>query len=188
MADKTGVDTSTEDVTETDETTEDETDESGEDEYTPPTQDEWKRTKDALKRANEQAKTWRLKARELEKGQTQGTDDAVTQASKAATDKYRPALVKQAARAALLEAGLVDPTPERLKKVLRLIDTQGVDIDDDGEVAGLEDQVEELKTDYPEFFTAPEGRRVARVNGAGRKAAGAKPKTSAELLAAQMGF
>lgn len=189
---KTGAETST-DTTDDDDLdttlgdhdesdTDDEGTGDGESEYTPPTHDEWDRTQKALAKANAEAKKWRLKARELEKAKA-GDGEA---ASQQATDKYRPVLVKQAAKAALLEAGLVDPTPERVKKVLRLIDQDGVDIDEDGEVAGLDDQVEELKADYPEFFTKPEEqrRRVPRVNGSNRTAGAPKDKSSAARISA----
>ena len=154
-------------------------DDAGDDDYTPPTHDEWTNTTKALKRANEEAKRWRLKARELEKGKEGAADEA----GKQTADKYRPVLVKQAAKAALLEAGLVDPTPERVKKVLRLIDTEGVDVDDDGDVFGLDDQIQELKTDYPELFEVKQEKRqrVPRVNGADRKPAGGKTKSATEL-------
>lgn len=155
-------------------------------EYTPPTRDEWVSTQDALKRANGEAKKWRLKARDLEKGKTQDQDgDADAKAREAAEARYKPVVVKSAARAALVEAGVA---ADRVGKLMRLIDMSEVDVDDEGEVLGLDDQIESIKTDYPELFSAGEARqsrRIPRVTGADRQSPPVK-KSVDELLAERL--
>lgn len=159
-------------------------DDAGDDEYTPPEREKWEGVQKALKASRLEARELKKRVRDLEKGKEGAADEA----GKQTADKYRPVLVKQAAKAALLEAGLVDPTPERVKKVLRLIDTEGVDVDDDGDVFGLDDQIQELKTDYPELFEVKQEKRqrVPRVSGADRKPAGAKQKSATELQVEQL--
>lgn len=41
---------------------------------------------------------------------------------------------------------------KNLSRILKLIDMDNVSVDDDGEVDGLTDEIDELKKDFPEFF------------------------------------
>lgn len=68
-----------------------------------------------------------------------------------------------AARVELKEAGFTG-TKEQAAKLTRLLDLEELDMDDDGEVEGLEDAVADLKEQFPALF-------------AGEKAADGKPKT-----------
>jgi hypothetical protein len=114
--------------------------------------------------------------------------EAAEAAQQAADAKYKPI----SARAALLEAGV---KPGRVKGALKLLDMDEIEIDADGEVAGLESQVEALRQDWPELFTEPEGeqgkrpaeRRPARgADGADRKPAPKKEMTASERQAAML--
>lgn len=156
-------------------------------EYAPPSEAEWKRTQEALARANAEAKKHRLKVRELSKT-ADGTDDEKTRkAAEDAEKRFKPVAVRSAAKAAFLEAGLNDATPDRLKKLLRLIEMDDVDVDDDGDVSGLDDQVESIKADYPELFKAPERRRAGRLDASNRSSDGTfAPKTTGEKIAARV--
>jgi hypothetical protein len=71
--------------------------------------------------------------------------------------KYKPVVARLAAQNALMEAGW---SGENISRIMRLIDLDEVDIDD-GEVTGIQEQVDELKTDYPEWFKG-RGRRSRR--------------------------
>lgn len=119
-----------------------------------------------LKKANAEAAAHRRQADELrKKGETEAeaaVRAAKEEAEKGVTATWKPRLVRMAARTALVEAGLVGK-PDRL---LRLIDADRVDIDDDGEVTGIDDQIRDLKKDYPDMF----GKRGAsRIDGADRE-------------------
>lgn len=110
-------------------------------------------------------------------------DDAPSQRTVALELKLK----KSAAKAALLEAGLTGEAG----RFVRMLDFDDVDIDDDGDVDGLEDQIDELKDDYPEFFVdskKPIRRRApgSRDTGSGRGKADDKPKSSTARLAAQL--
>lgn len=107
-----------------------------------------------------------------------------------AEEKYKGMLHAVAGRVALMEAGV---KPAKAKRALKLIDFDDVEIDDDGELSGIEDAIEDLKEEWPELFVvereededvAPVKTRVKsnHVNGADRKPKGIKkPKTATEL-------
>lgn len=77
--------------------------------------------------------------------------------------RYRPAVVQFAAAAALKEAGY---TGSNISMALRLLDVEGaeVDFDTDGEITiyGLDEQVEEIKKDFPELFAPKRAPRRGR--------------------------
>lgn len=173
----------------------------GDDDYKPPSRDEWARTQAALKKANDDAKRHRLRNKELEdkaRGDETEHEKALREAREEGERRYRAPLVQTAARAALVEAGALaflqdekDPDSSaarekgesRLKRLLKLVDTDTLDVDDDGSVSGLESAVDDLRRDYPELFSAPARRPKARPTGAPRPPAVEKPKSTAEIHA-----
>jgi hypothetical protein len=155
-------------------------------EFKAPTEEEWKRTQAALARANNEAKRLRLKS----KGATPKDDeDAGKKAEADAERKFKPIAVRSAAKAALLEAGLSDVSDARMKRLLRQIDMDDVDIDEDGDVLGLDGQIDGIKEDFPELFaTKTERKRVPKLDASGRSTGGdgAKPKSMGEKIAASV--
>lgn len=93
-------------------------------------------------------------------------------------DKFKKLYIDNAAKAALVEAGLSTGTD----RFLKMLDLSSVDVDDSGKISGLEDQIADLKADFKDIL-APK-KTVAKVDGS-RRAAPAIPKSSAELLAAR---
>ena len=174
------------------------------DEYAPPSKAEWARTQAALKKANDDAKRHRLRNKELEEAARAGETEHEKQLREAREEgerRYRAPLVQTAARSALVEAGALaflqdekDPDSSaarekgesRLKRLLKLVDTDTLDIDDDGSVSGLEAAVDDLRRDYPELFAVPARRPKARPTGAPRPAAVEKPKSTAEIHASRI--
>jgi hypothetical protein len=159
--------------------------------YVAPSADEWERTTAALKKANNQARKLRQEKRSAttaagktpEEGTGSAADNAaaiakaVADATSAASKKWAPRIVASAAKAALVAAGLTG-APDR---VLKMIDHDD-DIDDDGEVSGLDEQIAELKADYPELFAA-KTKKPAKIDASRRTAAGSgKKKSSAEII------
>ena len=171
------------------------------DDFKPPSKDEWARTQAALKKANDDAKRHRLRNKELEekaRGDETEHEKALREAREEGERRFRAPLVRTAARAALVEAGALaflqdekDPDSSaakekgesRLTRLLKLVDTDALDIDDDGSVSGLEAAVDDLRRDYPELFAAPARRPKARPTGAPRPPAPEKPKSTAEIHA-----
>jgi hypothetical protein len=169
-----------------------------------PTEADLTRVTGALEKERAAAKTARATVRELQAElraakkaaePKTGDDDAVVKAVEEAraeeAAKFKPIVVTKAARAALLEAGLATDTPsDKVKKMLRLIDFDDIDFDEDGEVSGLEDQIDQIKTDFPELFRKPEPEkpepkpRAPKIDAADRKNVQPQPKTTGEKHAA----
>lgn len=175
------------------------TDSKEDDPYTPPSADEWRRTQAALKKANEDGKRHRLRNKELEDAARVGETEhekALREAREQGEKRYRGPLVRTAARSALIEAGALAfmgdekqaQSPEartkaetRLTKLLKLIDLDSLDVDEEGTVSGLEVAVDELRRDYAELFTSPaKSKPKPRPTAADRQPAEEKPKSSAE--------
>lgn len=175
------------DTEETVETTEDATVEEQQpetDAWKPPTKADWDATQAKLKKANAQAASHRKEADELKRRGETDTEAAVRsareEAEKAAEDVWKPRFVRKAAAAALVEAGLNGPAD----RLLKLIDMDEVEIDEDGELSGLDQQVRSLKKDFPSLFGARGGGAIDGADRGGR-ASGGKPglsKASAALL------
>lgn len=130
-------------------------------------------------------KAARQEARAAKRGKTdppaEGQDPDALKAE--ADGRWKPIVVRQAARAAFAEAGL-QAGDDALGRVLRMIDLDDLDVADDGAVDGLADQVAEIKEQFPALF-APAKPRPGRIDGAG-KPADKTPKTAAERIAAQL--
>jgi hypothetical protein len=174
------------------------------DPWKPPTEAEWRRTQAALKKANDDGKRHRLRNKELEdkaRGDETEHEKALREAREEGEKKYRTPLVRTAVRGALVEAGALafleeekDPKSEdaqkkaasRLERLMKLVDYDGVDVDEDGSVSGLEAAVADLSRDYPELFAAPARKPKPRPTGAPKPAAAEKPKSTAEQHAARI--
>lgn len=84
----------------------------------------------------------------------------------------------------------------RLGHLMRLLDFDDIDVDDDGEITGLAEQIENLKTDWPEFFkrnrsnpskpgagSGQDGTPAGNVDLADKKPPAPEPKGWAETVA-----
>jgi hypothetical protein len=149
--------------------------------WTPPSKETWEKILKAKKRYKDEAHDRRLKLEALQQKDNTGeggdTDKAVTAArlegENAAAAKYRGMIGTTAAKAALLAAGLKGK-PDGL---LKLLDYDELDIDDDGEVSGLDEQVDDLKSKYPELFAR--GRAQKDKDGTNKDSSGARKKMTA---------
>lgn len=149
------------------------------DPYTPPSEEEWRRTQAALKKSNEDGKRHRLRNKELEDAARAGETEhekALREAREEGEKRYRAPLVKAAARAALSEAGLSGSTD----RVMRLLDLEALSVDDGGDVIGVDGEVARIKQEYPEFFQTAKPKPKPRPTAADRQPAEEKPRSSAE--------
>lgn len=158
-------------------------------EWTPPTKDEHEKMQRALAKANAEAKTHREAARALQAKSEDADGKAAREAAEAAEKRFKPVAVRAAAKAAFLEAGLQGSTPERIARVVRMLDLDALDIDDDGDVTGLTEQVRAVKADYPELF-APADKRPPRVSTGDKPLTNGRtngrPQRASDLQAAQI--
>lgn len=135
-----------------------------------------KEARDALRRA--EAAERALEAKSL-------TEEEGAEVAAAAETKYRDLYVTTAAKSLLQSEG----AKSGVDRLVRLLDLSSIEIDDeDGSVIGLDEQVEELKTDFPDLFggKAPAKPRTPKADAAPRDSAPAKPKSSAEVVAARL--
>lgn len=159
------------------------------DEWTPPSREEWDRTRKALAAANQEAKDRRERLKELQAKTEDADGKAAREQAEAAERRYKPIAVRAAAKAAFLESGLQGVTPERVSKLTRLLDLDSIDVNDDGDVSGLDEQVAAIKADYPELFTAAvdkSERKAPRVATGDKPATSGGPRRSSDLIAARV--
>lgn len=158
-------DTGREDPPNTDDDTDDDTE--GDDDGPQQTETEKKLAKalaaaraerNEARKALAEARKAASKAKDDDEGDSKAADEAVTQ--------LETRLVRQAALTELTGAGL---TREQAKRAVNLLDLDGVSVDDDGDV-DLDDQIEGLKEDFPELFTAKGRPPVVRRAGQDGKA------------------
>lgn len=133
---------------------------------------------------------------ERQKNETDGEKairEAEEKAIKAATDKYKPALVKAGATAAILAAG-----PKKGKagvpRLLKLMDLDAIDLTEDNDLEGVEEEVLRLQEEYPELFNddsdesdeeredKPAKRQPARKRTTSRQQDGAGKKPPAQKI------
>jgi hypothetical protein len=171
--------------------------------WKPPTKADWDKVQESLRKARRDARAARKTGTGTGTGSNGDSGDtdkvdvtkAVADAVTTADGKWKPMVVRSAARAAFTEAGLVLPkgNAERaMKRVMRLLDIEDLDITDDGDVDGLTEQVEEIKSDYPDLFasngtgTGGRARGGGRVDASDRGTGGGKAKSASELQAAAL--
>ncbi|GAA1281392.1 phage scaffolding protein [Saccharothrix xinjiangensis] len=177
-----------------------------ESDWKPPTQEEWQRTQAALKEANKQAANERWKLTELKKAQRQAQKEAGpkpeagsleaarAEAAAEAEARLMPIAIRATAKAALLAANFQRPTEARVKRMIGRIDMAGIEIDDDGEVIGLDEEIERLQEELPELFTPPAEpappatakRRPTRINPADKQPTAPQFATTGDRLAARI--
>jgi hypothetical protein len=138
--------------------------------------------KSALQKERDRAKNAERQLRELRRRNESDGEKMQREAEEEAEKRYKPQAIKAYAQGALA-AAKIKGDPARATK---LLDMEELDLDEDGTVIGLDEQIAQLKTDYPDLFEpAVVRKRVStKVDGAGKKAPSTEPKTSAEKIAA----
>jgi hypothetical protein len=144
-----------------------------EDEWTPPTRDEVAAQQKAhadevaalkkadgekaaaLKKANAESANRKRQLAEIQQQHEDDDTKAKREATEAALAQLKPVAIKATATAAFMRAGA---DADKAHKLVRLLDLSKVDID--GEVVhGLDEQVEELRDDWPELFAPAEPQK-----------------------------
>jgi hypothetical protein len=97
--------------------------------------------------------------------------------------------VKQAARSALVEAGF---SGEVSARTMGLLNLDELDVDEDGEILGLDEAIEELKEDLPQLFkrsrntSGTKGGTGRKLDGGNKREAKAA-KSYLDLVSEQLG-
>lgn len=143
------------------------------------------RNEERRKRQEAETKTKELTAKleEIQRGNEGETEKAQREAAEKATAdtiaRYKPIIVRKEATAQLMEAGF---SGGNIKQFVDLVKLDEVEIDDDGTVTGIDDQVAVLKDDFPNLFGGgqekPRPKSARAADGADKPPA--KKKLSAE--------
>lgn len=141
---------------------------------------ELRESREALKKANAESKKRRLREKERRQegdGEKKGDGRDVAAEVEA---KWKPRVVNAAAKSALAEAGAKKPD-----RLLRLVDLAELDVDDDGDVDGLDEEVERLREEYPELFAGDDDKKTGRrkVETGDRKSGAGRTQTATERQA-----
>ena len=135
--------------------------------------DDYEREEDVRPRRDDDERT----ARQRDRQTARQILTAEQRGRAAARDELMPAMAELAARTAMRDAGFTG-TPQQLEKMLRTIDPDTIEFDFDGgsfELVGIEEAIEELRTDFPERFEArTNGRAARRTTANGRATRGAR--------------
>jgi hypothetical protein len=176
------------------------------DAWKPPSEAEWRKAERARRRANKQGHDLRGRVKELEAKAGSKTEEgdqedleakleeARTAASTEAATVWKTRVVKQAAKTSFVSQGLKG-SPDKL---IRLLDLEDIEVDDEGEIDGLDEQVLEIKEEYPDLFPGPKSdddgkekdkkRKVAdNVDKGNKKHVEEKMSSAAQVAAALMG-
>lgn len=140
--------------------------------------EEAERVRKALKKANEEAKRFRLENKQLKSKTEDEQERMIREAREEESGKYKGIIAQLAFKNALAEAGLVSGH----NRMAKMLDLEDVEIDEEGSVTGLDDQVKALKKDFPELFSK---RKVVEGKGdvGNRDGGPEQKKTSAERIA-----
>ncbi|MCD2156024.1 phage scaffolding protein [Rhodococcus cerastii] len=123
--------------------------------------------REALKTANGESAANRHKVKELEQ-QVQ----ALSETAERVTAKYRQVQID-----AQLERNGITNT-----KITKLLDLGQIELDDDGNVTGLDEQIESVKSEFPELFETK--RSAPKVDAADKPAIKRQLTTAERLLGA----
>ncbi|MFE5786079.1 phage scaffolding protein [Rhodococcus erythropolis] len=119
----------------------------------------------ALKNANSESATHRHAVKDLEQ--------QVAALSKA-TERFKSQAMNTQISSLLERNGINNP------KVANLVDREKVTLDDEGKLVGADEQIEQIRSEFPELFTTQKPK-VPNVNAADQLAM-KRPMTSAEKL------
>lgn len=163
-----------------DEENEDEDEDEDEEEDDPPELGD--AGKKALRKLREEKKALRRELKDAKKKTEDDSEREKREAVEEVEKRYHGMLARSAFRAALAEAGLT----KGQKRLMKTLDLEDVEVDEDGEVSGVEDQVRALKKEFPELFRkGREGAGKGDGGAQGSPPGSGEKKSSAEKLAAQ---
>jgi len=172
------------------------------DDWNPPTKTEWERIRAALKNERRDRKKVQREFEDKVKNlTTSGSAAAEVEVEKARIeerDKVEKKWLKRTIRAeAAAQFAAQGASATNAERLARMVDLDKVSFDDrDDEIEGLEEEIEEIMAENPEFFRKPKDDdkdtgpvlRRPKIDGASRGSRGGgstRKMSSAEKLAAQ---
>ena len=113
--------------------------------------------------------------------------EAAEEAAERVVSRYKPVLVRKTAEGRLLEAGV---KPNKINRLIKLMDMEEIDVDEDLNVEGVDDEIDRLQEEFPELFRLkeeeeveekPRKRRAPKAEASDRTPP-PKKKTTTEIL------
>ena len=159
---------------------------------------ELKRLRGASTRSAREAEKWRLRAQgkngkkddedDKDKFTKDDVDDLTERTKEATRAELMPAIIRSQGKSVLESLGMAFPKDAKdakaaLTRTLKLANLEDLDLNEDGEVEGLEHELREVKRLYPQLFRGGRVRTPGNAGG-GRRPAD-KPKSATELQMAQ---
>lgn len=133
--------------------------------------------KDILKKNRKELREAKAKIAALE---AKDSDSEAEPAAPSEADlKYKSLYLNTTAKNALVNAGFTTGT----EKFLKMLDMDSIDVDENGEISGLDEQIKEIAEDFKEILVKKTPRKTVSSDAAGRRVTPPAPKTSAEVLA-----
>ncbi|MEC3974743.1 phage scaffolding protein [Amycolatopsis sp. H20-H5] len=153
-------------------------------EWKAPTKAEYEALQAKLSAVNAESAGRRTKLKELEQQHETDADKIKREALETATAVYKPTAIRASAKSALLEA---DAKTDRVAALAGLLNVSSLDINDKGEISGLDAEVKRVKAEYPEFFKVEgEKPRPGKLTPGGKQPAETE-KAPWDLIAEQYG-
>lgn len=119
---------------------------------------ERKRAKERLEKAQKAAADAEARAKELEQAQETEHETAKRERdeAKVENERLRATTEKLKVDAAIRDAAAdLDVPAKKVKRLLRLVDREGITVDSDGDADGAAEAVESVLEEFPEFKEAP---------------------------------
>lgn len=145
-----------------------------------------KERQDAKKRLREAEKELEKVKRQTESESEKAKREAREKAVAEIEGKYKPLVVRTSAEAELVASGVAK---DKVSRMVKLMDLDDLQVDEDGNVDGITAEVTRLQEEYPELFAQPEPevkskpRTAKSADGADKPPA--KPKMSTTQVIAQ---
>lgn len=175
------VESQEETVEETD-TEEESTEEASEEELPDAVKDILKKNRKLLREAEAKNKAVEKELAELKANKEEAPKEETESAP--VDDKFKKLFVNTSAKSALADAGLTNGTD----RFLKMLDLSTVEVDDDGAITGLDEQIKELTEEFKDLIVKEEAPKKAPVkaDAAGRRTTPSVPKSSADILAERL--
>jgi hypothetical protein len=166
---------------------------SRDDDWTPPDRAEWERIKAALKGERRDRKKDKREFEEKVKNlTTSGTAAAIVEIEQARIDEREKVEKKWTRRAVRAEAAAMfasqGASATNAERLARMVDIDKINYDErDEEFDGLEEEVEDIIAENPEFFRKPKNEDAADDSGSTRTPRTARPRVEAATRGARGG-
>lgn len=137
--------------------------------------------KEILKKNRKAVREAEARANAAEKALAEKDNTGEETPASESDDRFKKLYLNNSAKNALKDAGFANGT----ERFLKMLDLDSVEVDEDGNITGLEDQIDSIKDEFKDLI-APKAtvkKALPKTDAAGRKETPAPRKSSADLIA-----